>query len=110
MQRMAGPTIAVEEVKSDYGKHMAKLKRLVLDVLKPRNPNIIEFAKALTALGDDYQVSLRVDEVDDKTESVILTVAGSDLDFEAIKGAINELGGSLHSIDEVEMGSTSVRA
>jgi len=82
---------------------MAKLERLVLDVLKPRSPNVIEFAKALTALGEDYRVSLRVEEVDDKTESVILAVSADDLDLDAIRGVIEELGGSLHSIDEVEV-------
>lgn len=86
---------------------MAKLKRLVLDVLKPRSPNIIEFARALTALGEDYRVTLRVEEVDDKTESVILHVEGNDLDFDAVQGVIDSLGASLHSIDEVEMAASA---
>lgn len=86
---------------------MAKLKRLVLDVLKPREPNIIEFAKALTLLGDDYRVTLRVDEVDDRTESVMLRIESEDLDFDAVREVIEGLGGSLHSIDEVETVSSS---
>ncbi len=86
---------------------MARIKRLVLDVLKPRHPNIIEFASAIADLGKEYRVEVRVDEVDDKTESVTLSVEGEDLDFEAIQQSIQALGGSLHSIDEIEA-ATSV--
>jgi hypothetical protein len=81
---------------------MPKLKRLVLDVLKPRHPGIIDFAKAISALGDDYRVNLTVLEVDDRTETVIIRVEGDDLDIDALQTVINDLGASLHSIDEVE--------
>jgi len=81
---------------------MAQIKRLVLDVLKPRHPNIIDFASAIAELGVGYHTVVSVDEVDDKTESVMLSVEGESLDFEAIQEAINALGGSLHSIDEIE--------
>ncbi len=82
---------------------MAKLKRVVLDVLKPHQPNIIDFAKAISALGEGYRVTLQVDEMDEKTETVLLSVEGDELDFEAMQSMINELGASLHSIDEVEI-------
>lgn len=89
---------------------MAKLKRLVLDVLKPHQPNIIDFAKALSALGSDYRINLHVEEVDDKTESVTLRIEGADLDFVALQALINEAGASLHSIDEVEVVGDSENA
>lgn len=81
---------------------MAKLRRIVLDVLKPRQPNILDFAKALAGLGTEYRVQVLVDEVDDKTESVMVEIEGGDIDFAAVQSVINDLGGSLHSIDEVE--------
>lgn len=80
---------------------MAKLTRVVLDVLKPRQPNIIEFSNTIAAVGSEYRVEVRVEEVDDKTESVILTVEADSIDFNALVALINELGASLHSIDEV---------
>lgn len=79
---------------------MATIKRLVLDVLKPRHPDIIDFANTIADLG--YHVVVSVDEVDDKTESVMLSLEGDNIDFEAVKQSINTLGGSLHSIDEIE--------
>jgi len=83
---------------------MARVLRLVLDVLKPRHPSALEFAKAIAAQGESgCRVKLTVDEVDEKTESIILVVEGEAIDFDSIAEAINALGGSLHSIDEVEV-------
>lgn len=81
---------------------MVILKRMVLDVLKPRQPSIVEFATALAELGEGYRVAVKVDEVDDRTESVMVTVEGNELDLEVIQERIMALGGSLHSIDEIE--------
>jgi len=83
---------------------MPRILRLVLDVLKPRHPSSLEFAKAIAANGEHcHRVKLRVEEMDEKTESVTLTIEGEALDFDAIEAAITDLGGSLHSIDEVEV-------
>jgi hypothetical protein len=83
---------------------MARILRLVLDVLKPRHPSALEFAKAVAVRGEGgCRVKLTVEEVDEKTESIILVVEGQAIDFDAIAEAINDLGGSLHSIDEVEV-------
>jgi hypothetical protein len=81
----------------------AKFERLVLDVLKPHDPNVLEFARAIAAPG--FHVHIRVEEVDEKTETLVLTVEGRDIDLDLIRATINELGGSLHSIDEVEVRS-----
>lgn len=78
-----------------------KYERLVLDVLKPHEPNALEFARAIAAHG--YRVQIGVEEMDEKTESVVLVVEGSNVDFDLVRTTINELGGSLHSIDEVEV-------
>ncbi len=82
---------------------MTKTRRLVLDVLKPHQPNALDFSSALANLGADYRVKLTVTEVDKKTESTIVTIEGSDINFENIKTAIEQMGASVHSIDEVEV-------
>ena len=78
-----------------------RYERMVLDVLKPHDPNALEFARAIAAHG--YRVQLGVEEVDEKTESVVLVVEAPHIDFDLVRATINELGGSLHSIDEVEV-------
>ena len=86
---------------------MVLVKRLVLDVLKPHKPNGLEFAKAIAEQGVDYRVNFTVQEVDEKTETVQIVIEGDDVDFDVITDTIANLGGSLHSIDEVEVSSAA---
>ncbi len=88
---------------------MTRTKRLVLDVLKPHQPNALEFSAALAELGPDYRVLLTVIEVDKKTESTTLVIEGDDLDFTALREAIEQMGASVHSIDEVEVHGSEAR-
>ena len=82
---------------------MPPVKRLVLDVLKPHQPNALDFAHAIAALGEGYRVDLKVTEVDEHTETLQVSIEADRLDFEAVKAVISENGASLHSIDEVSV-------
>jgi hypothetical protein len=81
---------------------MTFVKRLVLDILKPHTPNVLDFSRTLAAQGE-LRVKLTVLEMDDKTETLQVVIEGEDIDFERIQQAIAESGASLHSIDEVEI-------
>lgn len=82
---------------------MITVKRVVLDVLKPHQPNALEFSKGIAQAAGDCCVHLTVLAVDANTETLKMLVEGESLDFEAIENSIRVLGGSLHSIDEVEV-------
>ncbi len=84
---------------------MVSIKRILLDVLKPHQPNALEFSQAIAEVGSDYRVRLTVIEVDENTETLQVEGKGNAIDFEAIQSTINNMGGSLHSIDEVEVQS-----
>ena len=84
---------------------MAIVTHVVLDVLKPHQPNVLDFASQLADLGENYTVNLVVQEVDDKTHSIILSISGDRLDFDVIAQHIEVMGGSVHSIDEVNVKS-----
>ncbi|OOZ40575.1 hypothetical protein BOW53_07285 [Solemya pervernicosa gill symbiont] len=86
---------------------MSRVQRVILDVLKPHQPNVLDFARAIAAIGDDYRVDVRVIEVDENTETLQVEIEGSDIDFEAVNVAISENGASLHSIDVVSVASTT---
>jgi len=88
---------------------MVLVKRLVLDILKPHQPNSLEFSRTLAEVGDDYQVNLTVIEIDENTESVEVEIRARDIDFEAVQAAITEMSGSLHSIDVVEVSSEAAQ-
>lgn len=82
---------------------MVFVKRLVLDVLKPHVPYGLELVKAIAEQGDDYYVSFVVKEVDEKTETVVIVIEGEDIQFDDVESTIQSLGGSLRSVDEVEV-------
>ncbi|MDP1559402.1 MAG: DUF211 domain-containing protein [Nitrosomonas sp.] len=82
---------------------MVKVKRLILDVLKPHQPNGLEFAISLAEKSPDCYIKFSVAEVDEQTETVVLTIQGEDIQFDVIAEAISTMGGTVHSIDEVEV-------
>ncbi len=82
---------------------MAIVKHILLDVLKPHKPGSLEFAKTLADLNVGYRINLRVEEIDENTESIVVVIEGHDIDFEGIDQAIKTMGGTIHSVDEVEV-------
>ena len=82
---------------------MVRVQRLVLDVLKPHQPNSLDFARAIAGLGKSYRVHIKVVEVDEKTETLQMMIEGDSLDFDSINASITDSGASLHSIDEVSV-------
>ena len=84
------------------------IRRLVLDVLKPHNPNVVELSEALSHLEGVEGVNVIIYEIDQKVENVKIIVAGSSIDFESIKKKLEELGATIHSIDEVAAGKITV--
>ena len=86
---------------------MASVKRIILDVLKPHQPNALEFSKAIASSGPDYRVHLTVIAMDEATETIQIEIEGDALNFESIQSSITAMGGSLHSIDEVVVRSES---
>ena len=82
-----------------------QLRKIVIDVLKPHSPSILEYAEKIAALKNVEGVTVLVSEIDEKTESVEITVEGDSLDYKNIEESIEKLGGSVHSIDMVSAGS-----
>lgn len=93
----------MEEIKVPKG-----LIRIVLDILKPHEPNLPDFAKYLSEIGGVEGVNVTLMEIDKETENIKVTMQGTDLDFEEITKTIEQYGGSIHSIDEVVAGRTMV--
>jgi len=82
---------------------MVHIKRVVLDVLKPHNPNALDFTTAIAEKVPGCRIKLTVTAMDEKTETVLLIIEGEQMQFNVISEAIGSLGGSIHSIDEVEV-------
>jgi len=84
------------------------IRRLVLDVLKPHVPTILELARTLGRLDGIVGVNLSLSEVDQQTETIKITIQGDDIDYVAVESVIQDFGGVVHSIDEVAAGKEIV--
>ena len=84
---------------------MGKIRRLVLDALKPHEPSIIEMASELSELEGVSAVNISIYEIDRKVENAKITMEGGDISYQTVLGVVSELGGVVHSIDEVVAGS-----
>ena len=84
------------------------IRRLVLDVLKPHNPSVVELSEALSHLKGVEAVNVIIYEIDQQVENAKVIIAGSSIDFENIKKRIEELEATIHSVDEVAAGKIIV--
>ena len=83
---------------------MGRVRRLVLDTLKPHEPTIIEMANKLSELPGVSAVNISIYEMDRKVENAKITIEGDSVLFAQVEKIIEELGGAIHSIDEVVAG------
>ncbi|MBN1544220.1 DUF211 domain-containing protein [Candidatus Woesearchaeota archaeon] len=85
-------------------KDGSTIKLLVLDVLKPHKPNIVDFGKEMSKANGIDNIDISVYAVDEKTETVKVVIEGHSLDFEVIRQTIEEFGAVVHSIDKICLG------
>ena len=83
---------------------MSKIKRIILDVLKPHKPSILEIANRIGDLEGISGVNISLEEIDTNTHSVKITIEGNNIDYARVKKEISECGAVIHSIDGVSAG------
>jgi len=84
------------------------LRRLVLDVLKPHSPSVVELSQALSGLDGVEGVNIITYEIDQHVENVKIVIGGNSIDFERVKKKLEDLGAVIHSVDEVAAGRVIV--
>ena len=89
---------------TEENKSMGNLRRLVLDVLKPLDPSIVELVQLIAELEGVDGANISIYEIDRRVENAKITIEGHDLRYEEIVDVIGENGGTVHSIDEVAAG------
>ena len=85
------------------GASVVHVTKVVLDVLKPHQPTILELSKLLGELAGVRSVRTVLREVDADTETVVLSVEGPMLDYAAVFDVIRRCSASVHSVDEVSV-------
>jgi len=87
---------------------MPPVLRLVLDLLTPHDPGPVAYARRLADVDGVDGVNVALIETDKEVENVKLTVEGDDVRVDPIEAAVDDLGGTIHSIDEVACGERLV--
>ncbi|MBW3002244.1 DUF211 domain-containing protein [Candidatus Woesearchaeota archaeon] len=85
-----------------------KLRIIVLDILKPHKPDIIDFGIAVEKINGVNCLNLSVYAVDEKTESIKVALEGKSLDMKKIKKLIEDFGAVIHSIDKAVIGESKI--
>jgi len=83
---------------------MADTRRVVLDVLKPHDPPLLRFTDGIAEAESVTGATGTLVELDEDVQNVSVTVEGKNLDFQAVEAAIEDLGGTVHSVDQVASG------
>ena len=84
------------------------LRRVILDVLKPFEPDIIEISEKLSSMDGVDGVNIVTYEIDKEVENVKITIEGNDLDFKKISKTLEDLAAIIHSVDGVASGKKIV--
>ena len=74
-----------------------------MDALKPRELSIIELSKAVGSVYGIEEVDIIVSEVDSKTETIKVTVRGSQIDYSAVSKVMERYGVSVRGVDEISV-------
>ena len=80
------------------------IKRLVLDVLKPHMPGIVELAEELSRLPEVSGVNVSLSEVDQETDTVKIVIEGTAIDFDNVRATLSGFDAVVHSVDNVVAG------
>jgi len=83
---------------------MAPIRRLVVDVLKPHDPPLPEFAERLATVESVDGINVSLVELDREVQNVKVTLEGESLSYDLVETAVEGLGGTVHSVDEVACG------
>jgi len=87
---------------------MVNVRRLVLDLLKPHDPDVVVFAESVAGCEGVAGVNAVLLETDKEVQNLKLTIEGEAIPVDLVHETVEDLGGTIHSIDEVVCGERIV--
>jgi hypothetical protein len=87
---------------------LANIRRVVLDVLKPHSPSMVELSSQLADLPGVYGVDISLIEMDQKVENIKITCEGDSISYDKVEQVIKQSGASIHSLDKVSVGTSLI--
>jgi hypothetical protein len=88
---------------------MAKIRRLVLDVVVPSVTEVIKLVQDLAELPNIDGANSFVNEIDKNVINLKIIIEGSDVSFKKVEDVIHDHGGSVHSVDNIAAGKAIVQ-
>lgn len=86
-------------------KSRSYIRRLVLDVLKPYDPELHILSNSIIEKVNNIEgVNITVYEMDKLTQKVKVIIEGKNLDFEEISEILDEQNCVIHSVDQIVAG------
>jgi hypothetical protein len=83
---------------------MGSVVYLVVDVLKPYDPSLVDFAERIEEADAVERAAVTVLERDDEVQNVEVSLQGEDIDQDRITEIVENQGASVHSVDQVVCG------
>lgn len=87
---------------------MAPVRRLVVDLLKPHDPDIVRLTRHVADCDGVAGVNAALVETDREVQTLKLTIVGDDVAEQTVYDTIEGLGATVHSVDEVVCGEVVV--
>lgn len=78
-----------------------KIRTVILDVLKPFQPVLSDFALFLAGLDNISKVDISVVEMNEDTMSLKVTIDGVDIDFDKLRDVMLKQNAIIQSLDRV---------
>jgi hypothetical protein len=82
------------------------IRRVLIEALKPRETSLVELSQAICSVSGVEECDIVVTDVDAKTETIKLTVRGSNIEYEGISKIMQEYGMSIKGMDEISVSKT----
>jgi len=87
---------------------MAKIRRLVLDVVIPHTAEVINLTQDLADEPSIDGANSMVSEIDKSVTNIKITIEGTNVSYQKTEDIIKAHGGAIHSIDNVVAGKTII--
>lgn len=82
---------------------MINIRRVLIEALKARETSLVELSQALCSANGVDECDMIVTDVDVKTETVKLTVRGSNIEYNELLKILQDNGVSVKGVDEVSV-------
>lgn len=79
------------------------IRRVLIEALKPREASLVELSQAICSVNGVEECDMVVTDVDVNTETIKLTVRGSNIEYAGVVKVMQEHGMSIKGVDEISV-------